>query len=128
VVVAVSNHKLRWGVRYKGSADEIDHAVSRAEAVRHMARVADGGEIVVQMVSPWMPEHVVAGVVDVNMPAVECRNCKGTDLGFEVATSTRGPEFYQGCNDCSETLWTGDWDLFHAVLAALYDIRIPRCE
>jgi hypothetical protein len=85
------------------------------------------------MHTPWVVSTGgVAGAAS-TLPPTECSNCKGTSLGFEVNSIVAGPrkgqvQFYQGCNDCSETLWTGDWDTFHAILALLYDIRIPRCD
>jgi hypothetical protein len=123
------NPKLQWGVRFSADS-QVDVMRSRDECLKHIARVDDGGEIVLQLLSQWIPETVLDGVAERNIPAVECHNCKGTNLGFEVS-ATGNPsrvEFYQGCNDCSETLWTGDWELFHAVLALIYDIRIPRLD
>jgi hypothetical protein len=110
-------------------------APGRDEALRFIARVDDAddpGELVVSVRSGWMAEEH-AEKLRGTMPLTECRVCKSANLGFEVTimrstSGTSTPQFYQGCNSCSETLWVGDWDLFCAVLGLAYGMRIPRCE
>lgn len=127
----MTGHEPEWGLRFPDG--EVSEGYrTRAEAWQFIANMEpeDGpAEVVVRLRTPWTPESIT-GKLSGTLPATECSNCKGTKLGFEVS-ATGNPsrvEFYQGCDDCSETLWVGDWDLFHAVLGLLYDIRIPRCE
>jgi hypothetical protein len=132
----MSARGVGWGVRFAdGSVDTFD---TRTQCLAHISRLeAEDGdcEIVISYHAPWIAETEGTTLTSL-LPETECRNCKGTKLGFEVSVSsptpgvsTHGiPEFYQGCLDCSETLWVGDWNLFHAVLALIYDIRIPRLD
>lgn len=126
-------HDKEYGVRFE-DGDIVGDFASRSDVLAFVSKLDrdDATQVLLRMRSPWMVELQASPLDAVKMPRSECSNCKGTNLGFEVHITVSGsrsrPEFYQGCNDCSETLWLGDWDTFHAVLALLFDIRIPRCD
>lgn len=129
--ISVASRQIEYGARHKrtGVVHGPHQDMGTVRTALLSLNVDDSHELVTRFCSSWVTDED-KGQLEMVLPVTECTHCKGTRLGFDVSysSSANRVEFYQGCNDCSETLWVADWELFVAVLAFIYDIRIPTLD